>query len=123
MFELEKKFTFEAGHVLSHHDGKCSRPHGHSYTLVVRVIGEKLIPHGPKTNMIVDFQDISHVVKPMIRDYFDHHWINETLQCDSPTCEFMAKWIYDYLIKYFPELTSITLYETASSIVTYKPLK
>ena len=43
MFELEKSFTFEAGHSLAHHDGKCKEPHGHSYCLVVHVQSKKFI--------------------------------------------------------------------------------
>lgn len=121
MFELEKKFTFEAGHVLSHHDGKCKNPHGHSYTLIVKITASSLISEGPKTNMIIDFGDICAVVDPLIEKYLDHHWLNDTLGTDSPTCEFIAKWIYDYLKEYFPNLTAIALYETATAVVTYRP--
>lgn len=121
MFELEKSFRFEAGHVLSHHDGKCSSPHGHSYELVVHVQAPSLIPTGPKKNMVADFLDISLIVKPMIDKYLDHHWLNDSLQNDSPTAEFIAKWIFDYLLPLISGLTAITLHETRSSKVTYRP--
>lgn len=35
-----KEFRFEAAHRLPRHDGKCRRPHGHSYVLWVEVEGE-----------------------------------------------------------------------------------
>lgn len=120
MFELEKKFTFEAGHVLKHHDGKCSHPHGHSYMLLVHLRSENLIQSGSKKNMVIDFQDISAIVKPMIKEYFDHKWINDTLNTDSPTAEFIAKWIFDYLEPHLNGLYAVTLYETATSKVSYR---
>ena len=39
---ITKKFTFEAGHALYGHDGKCKNIHGHSYKLYVTVIGEPI---------------------------------------------------------------------------------
>ncbi len=121
MYEIEKSFTFEAGHVLKHHDGKCSQPHGHSYKLTVVLCAVQLIAEGPKKNMVIDFLDIGTIVKPMIEKYFDHHWINDTLQTDSPTAEFMARWIYEYLQPFLPGLKSISLNETATAKVTYTP--
>ena len=119
MFALEKTFHFEAGHSLKHHDGKCREPHGHSYILTIHIEGKGLVPSGPKTNMVMDFTDISTVVKPMIDEYFDHHWLNDTLQTDSPTVEFMTRWIYQYLKPRLQHLHAISLNETATSKVTY----
>lgn len=121
MFILEKTFKFEAAHVLTHHDGKCARPHGHSYVCTLSFLGDQLQSQGPKQNMLIDFQDISTVVKPMINTYFDHYNLNETLDSDSPTSEFIARWIYNYLSPKLPLLHSVTLKETTSSSVTYKP--
>lgn len=120
MYELEKIYTFEAGHVMTHHDGKCSRPHGHSYILKVRLRCKELIPSGPKTNMVMDFYDLNQIVRPMIEEFFDHRWLNETLNSSSPSVEFIAKWIYDYLKPRLPLLYSIALNETASALVTYR---
>lgn len=119
MFELEKTFRFESGHCLQHHDGKCKDPHGHSYILGVSLTSDTLVPTGPKKNMVLDFADISAIVKPMIEAYFDHKWLNDTLETDSPTVEYMAKWIYDYLKPKLPELSAITIWETSSCKVTY----
>lgn len=120
MFELEKTFHFEAGHVLVHHDGKCRNPHGHSYVLTVHIQGEELISSGSKTNMVIDFNDIALQVDAMIEQYFDHKWLNDTLQSDSATVELMAKWIFDYLEPRLPGLHAVSLCETAHSRVTYR---
>lgn len=121
MFEIEKSFYFESAHTLTHHDGKCQHLHGHSYTLQVILASNKLISSGAKTNMVLDFDDISKLVKPMIKKYFDHHYLNETLNTDSPTSEFIAQWIYHHLKPSLPTLHSITIKETVNSRVTYCP--
>lgn len=120
MFEIEKKFRFEAGHQLIHHDGRCSEPHGHSYQMMVTLKSETLISAGPKKNMVIDFYNISDIVKPMIENYLDHKWLNDTLETDSPTAEYIAKWIFDHLSPKIEGLYSITIYETETSKVVYK---
>jgi 6-pyruvoyltetrahydropterin/6-carboxytetrahydropterin synthase len=119
MFEVEKLFSFEAGHTLHHHDGKCAKPHGHSYTLKVAVRSPDLIAKGPKTGMAVDFGQISDVVRPMLTTYFDHHWLNDTLHTDSPTAESIAKWIFDFLEPKLPGLYRVTIGETATSLASF----
>lgn len=119
MYELEKTFFFEAGHLLAHHDGKCSIPHGHSYVVSIKIRGNQLIQDGPKRSMLADFGDIAAVVNPMIENYLDHHWLNDSLQTDSPTAEFIATWVYNYLEPHLPGLYAVTLQETHSSKVTY----
>jgi 6-pyruvoyltetrahydropterin/6-carboxytetrahydropterin synthase len=119
MFEIEKRFSFEAGHVLEGHDGKCAFPHGHSYQLIVVVRGEKLQTTGPSQGMVCDFQNISSVVKPMVEEYFDHRWLNETLHTNSPTAEVMAQWIFEYLQPKIPGLYKVSVAETATASATY----
>ncbi|MCB1119619.1 MAG: 6-carboxytetrahydropterin synthase [Chlamydiia bacterium] len=121
MFTLQKSYTFCAGHTLTRHDRMCQFPHGHTYTLTVILRTEELIASGPKTNMVTDFYDISAVVKPMITQYFDHKWLNETLQSESPTIEFAARWVYNYLHPRLSHLHAISLGESPTSSVTYCP--
>lgn len=119
MFEVEKIFRFEAGHLLDHHDGKCRHPHGHSYSLKIIIRAENLIDSGPKKNMVLDFSTISEYVKPMIEKYFDHKWLNDSLESDSPSAEFIAQWIFHYLEPKLKGLYSITVFETETSGATY----
>lgn len=119
MYEVEKAFRFEAGHQLHHHDGPCAMPHGHSYKLVVTVRSNSLASSGPKKNMVLDFYEITAAVKPMIDTYFEHKWINDTLETDSPTVEFLSKWIFDFLSLKLPGLQSVAVFETENSKATY----
>jgi 6-pyruvoyltetrahydropterin/6-carboxytetrahydropterin synthase len=67
--ELTKTFRFEASHVLPKHPGKCSRLHGHSWVLHVSVSG----PINIDTGFVMDFADISAVVKPLIKRLDHRH--------------------------------------------------
>jgi 6-pyruvoyltetrahydropterin/6-carboxytetrahydropterin synthase len=119
MFEIEKRFSFEAGHVLEAHDGKCAFPHGHSYQLSIMVRSENLQTTGSSQGMVCDFQDISSIVKPMVEEYFDHRWLNETLHTNSPTAEVIARWIFEYLQPKIPGLYKISVAETATACASY----
>lgn len=36
----DNPIRISSGHRILHHDGKCSRPHGHNYEITVEVTGE-----------------------------------------------------------------------------------
>jgi len=120
MFTLSKQFTFEASHVLTHHKGKCSNMHGHRWELFVLICGSdigSLI--GPNKNMLLDFSDISKAVRPMIEAYFDHKHLNDTLCTDSPTSEYIARWVYEYLKPNLAGLNAVIIKETETSGCRY----
>lgn len=94
---LGKEFTFEAAHELVHHDGACARLHGHSFKGIVYVSSDSLIETGPKQGMVMDYSEIKKNLKPLVDDFLDHHYLNKTLNMESPTSESIAKWIYDRL--------------------------
>ena len=119
MFEIEKSFSFEAGHVLEHHDGACSQPHGHSYVLRVALRSPSLVDEGPQQGMVMDFHRIRAAVQPMIEEYFDHKWLNDTLNTEHPTAESMVKWIFDYLDPRLEGLYRVTVCETPTSCASY----
>lgn len=121
MYLVEKEFSFEAGHCLVHHDGKCSSPHGHSYVFIVTLAGHQLIQDGPQKNMIIDFYTLDAAIAPMIEDYLDHKWLNDSLGTDSPSVEFIAKWIYDHLKPTLKNLRSVKVFETPTCSATYTP--
>jgi 6-pyruvoyltetrahydropterin/6-carboxytetrahydropterin synthase len=122
MFTLRKKYKFEAAHQLKNIGGKCARLHGHSWKMAVEIIGE--VPPDDKNNIVVDFDYISKVVKPLVEDKLDHWYLNESLNTDSPSSEFVAKWIYDYLKPYFQGpnyyLKAVEVSETCTSSCRYE---
>jgi 6-pyruvoyltetrahydropterin/6-carboxytetrahydropterin synthase len=67
--KLAKEFRWEMGHRLPNHKGSCRNVHGHSYKLIVEVEGEPTAD-----GMIIDLQDISKAVKPVLAD-LDHAFL------------------------------------------------
>jgi 6-pyruvoyltetrahydropterin/6-carboxytetrahydropterin synthase len=64
----DRPIRISAGHRLMHHDGKCSRPHGHNYEVTVRITGA-LTEEG----WVVDKGVVTDVV-----DAWDHRFLLET---------------------------------------------
>lgn len=119
---IYKEFRFEAAHHLPHHDGKCRRLHGHSWIGRVYVKGDRLIPTGPKAGMVMDFQDLKAYLTPLLEDYLDHHYLNETTGLKNPTSEALARWIYEYLARLeLPGLDAVEIRETCTSGCLYRP--
>ncbi len=110
--QIRKLFRFEAAHVLPHHPGKCSRLHGHSYRVEVAVSGPLAVA-GPSQGMVVDFDELSAIVKPRIIERLDHSSLNDVLP--NPTAEHIALWIWDELEPVLPRLVEVVVWETPSA--------
>tara|TARA_B100001559_G_scaffold278866_1_gene251062 strand:- start:233 stop:685 length:453 start_codon:yes stop_codon:yes gene_type:complete len=73
---ITKQFSFETGHALYGHDGKCKNIHGHSYRLNVTLFGTPIMDESsPKFGMIMDFSDLKKIVKETVVNPFDHSTI------------------------------------------------
>jgi 6-pyruvoyltetrahydropterin/6-carboxytetrahydropterin synthase len=117
---LAKEFRFEAAHKLPYHHGKCARLHGHSWRGVVYVSGNTLIEKGEKQGMVMDYADIKEYLKPLLENYLDHYYLNESTGLESPTSEQVAVWIYEKLeAAGLPGLTAVRIDETCTSICLY----
>ena len=124
-------------HALLGYDGLCKNIHGHTYTLVVTVIGRPLEDDGsPKNGMLIDFKDLKSLIKPNIVDKLDHALILHQNIADSlkeelarqydkvvftpyqPTTEHMIADLAGQIKSILPvslELYSLRLRETDSS--------
>ncbi|MFP4007180.1 MAG: 6-carboxytetrahydropterin synthase QueD [Spirulinaceae cyanobacterium] len=120
-WSIYKEFRFEAAHRLPHHDGKCRRLHGHSFVGRVYVRGDRLIESGAKQGMIVDYSDLKKYLKPLLNDYLDHHYLNDTTGLENPTSEELARWIYHKLESAgLPGLYAVEIRETCTSGCLYQ---
>jgi len=121
MHTLEKDFRFEAAHHLPEHDGKCRRKHGHSFKGTILLQGDRIFPDGPKQGMLMDYGDVSAVLKPLLDNVLDHYDLNETLPV-YPTSENIARWLYDQLRPRLGALlVAVTIEETCTARCTYSP--
>lgn len=70
---ITKEFKFETAHALNGYDGLCKHIHGHSYELMVTVIGDPIEDNtSPKLGMVMDFGDLKKIVREEIVDQMDH---------------------------------------------------
>lgn len=115
---LSKTFTFDAAHHLPGHKGKCARPHGHTYTLEVALRGPIIAAPGASDDgMVIDFGDISALVKEAVIARVDHYDLNEVTGIRT-TAENLAHWVWDTLLEAgVPDdlLHRIRLWETPTS--------
>jgi 6-pyruvoyltetrahydropterin/6-carboxytetrahydropterin synthase len=118
---IYKEFYFEAAHRLPHHDGKCSRLHGHSWVGRVYLKGDSLIEDGPKQGMLFDYGDIKKYIQPLLDNFLDHYYLNETTGLENPTSEAIAKWIFTKLEESgLPGLYAVEIQETCTSGCRYE---
>ena len=96
---LTKVFHFEAAHSLPGHRGKCARLHGHSYTLEVTLRGPIKQAEGTSDDgMVMDFDDLSQLVKQAVIERLDHQDLNAITDIRT-TAENLAHWIWDALLE------------------------
>jgi 6-pyruvoyltetrahydropterin/6-carboxytetrahydropterin synthase len=106
---ISKEFTFDMAHALLGYDGLCKNIHGHSYTLVVTVIGTPIQDAtSPKIGMLIDFKDLKNLIKKQIIDRFDHALV---LNNGSP------KDLVDLLIKNYDKIVLLDYQPTTENLI------
>lgn len=126
MYAVTKRFKFEGAHVLdSSYSVECQNIHGHSYTVDVTLVSNKLNPDG----MVIDFKKLKKLINPIF-DELDHAllvynktfckilekapgflelgWNIKTMN-SNPTAENMAKEFFDKIDMAFIEYPDITV--------------
>ncbi len=116
--EIVKEFRFEAAHRLTNVDPghKCGRLHGHSFRFEVKIRG----PIDKKNGWLMDFGDISSVVKPLVENSLDHNYLNELEGLDNPTSEALCIWLWDKIKPEIEGLCEITVHETCTARAIYR---
>jgi len=114
--DICKDFKFEAAHRLPNvpPGHKCSRLHGHSFSVRIYVRGEV----SPETGWVTDFADIVAAFAP-IHARLDHNFLNEIEGLSNPTSENLAVWIWEKLSPRLPGLSGVDVSETPTSGCTY----
>ena len=133
---VTREYTWEMGHALWRHEGKCWHPHGHSYRMEVEVSG----PIDEKSGMVMDFGQLDDFVAPEVID-LDHQFVmNEAderhhggdIHPDfhylempyEPTAENLALRLYNFIEGRLEPgtliLERVTLYETERSSATIR---
>lgn len=102
-----KEFSFSAAHSLEkvHECHKCKRLHGHNYRVRIECKAKL-----DDKDMVVDFDDIKAVVKPLI-DSLDHRNINDVVGYSNTTSEWMCAWFAKSIGNRIP-LSAVEVWET-----------
>ncbi|HEY1024005.1 MAG TPA: 6-carboxytetrahydropterin synthase [Sphingobacteriaceae bacterium] len=120
MYELSKTFRFEAAHRLAKgFTGKCANIHGHSWNGKLTVETSSLDEfdfgvdysilgkftkeiEGLLDHQILLYADDGEVVDFVVRSRFNH-----VLFEHNPTCETIARWIWQRAMKYFQDMPDV----------------
>ena len=126
----DSPIRISTGHRILHHDGKCSRPHGHNYQVSVEISGTL-----SEQGWVVDKGDVTDVI-----DEWDHMFLVEegdplvdafeaSGDADSlvvldhpPTAEVMAVLLEERMLEAFPETVSdvsVSVRETGELCASY----
>lgn len=118
---ISKEFRFEAAHVIPHHRGKCARPHGHSYRVVVVAEGP-IKATGAEAGMVTDFAVLKTYWKEALEPRLDHRDLNESLlgEVRWTTAEEIAAFLLREFTLGLPDVNvvAVTVWETSTSSAT-----
>ena len=115
MYRIGIEFEFESAHFLTGlpDTHKCTRLHGHNYTMVVECKSETL----DATGFIIDYFDLKFI-KDYIDKHLDHRLLNDVLPF-NPTVENMCKHFFEIFSAQCPQICKIGIRETPTTYATY----
>ena len=112
VFNISKRFTFDAAHHLTgvQEDHPCGKLHGHTYTVEVEVRGTKDL----KTGWVIDYSEIKEAVKPLVNQ-LDHSYLNDIEDLKFTTAEELSVWFWERVKPRLENLYRISMIETPTS--------
>jgi len=130
MSEISYEMTFDAGHRIVGHKGKCARLHGHTYKVHIMASG----PVSPP-GFVVDFGDLKEIVNEwdhMLllwdQDPFVENWLTITQVREAgivavsfnPTAEHMSEYLCRRFVDEFSLFSCmVELWETPKCMARY----
>lgn len=105
-----RRYQFESAHQLPNVPAghKCGRMHGHGFEVIV---------HANKNlggaDLSIDYDHLDALWAPL-HEMVDYRCLNDLPDMDNPTSEMLSSWFWQRLSPVLPELSWITVYETAS---------
>jgi len=114
--KISQAFRFEAAHRLPNvpDTHPCSRMHGHSYRIEVRLEG----PVAPDTGFVADFLDLEKSFAEIL-GALDHRCLNDVDGLANPTAENIAIWIWARLKPGIPQVSAVRVFETPECWAEY----
>lgn len=118
MYTITKRFEFSASHRLYGlpPEHKCSRLHGHSYSVEIEMKSGTL----DSTGFVRDYGDLD-VVKEWIDSTLDHRHLNDIVSF-APTAENLAFWIFQIVVSLcgLEHLAAIRVMESTRTMAEFR---
>jgi 6-pyruvoyltetrahydropterin/6-carboxytetrahydropterin synthase len=110
-----RRYLLESAHQLPNVRAghKCGRMHGHGFQIILHAdqdLGERA--------MGVDYDALDALWAP-IHALLDHACLNDIPGLENPTSELISMWLWNRLKPQLPELSWVTVYETAQCGANY----
>jgi 6-pyruvoyltetrahydropterin/6-carboxytetrahydropterin synthase len=115
MFEVMVEKHFAAAHHLLNYRGKCENPHGHNYVVQVWARSEVL----DKANIACDFSLLKQELGKIVDDELDHRDLNVQFQGESPSAEYIARYVYQRIKPKIPNVFKVCVFETPTQCAVY----
>jgi 6-pyruvoyltetrahydropterin/6-carboxytetrahydropterin synthase len=105
-----RRYSLQSAHQLPHVPAghKCGRMHGHGFEIIVHADQDL-----GGTPLGIDYDRIDALWKP-IHEQLDHVCLNDVAGLENPTSEMIANWIWKRLKNELPDLSWVTVFETAN---------
>lgn len=112
-FQLKQHFHIESARKLPllPPQHPCSQVHGHSFHIIVTLIGEK-----NNLGWVIDYNEIKSKLQPLLSK-LDHKYLNEII--DNPTTENLCEFFFNESVKIIPQIKQITILETPQTECSY----
>ncbi len=131
-FQVTKVIEFSYGHRLLDHAGKCKYLHGHNGVVEVDVEANAV----DRLGMVVDFGEVTEVVKTWIDENLDHRMLLSGddpatpileaagepvfVMAENPTAENIAKLIWTASRDQGLQVAEVRVWETSTSRASYR---
>ncbi|MDP3651670.1 MAG: 6-carboxytetrahydropterin synthase [Rhodoferax sp.] len=113
--QVWRRYAFQSAHQLPNVSAghKCGNMHGHGFEVIIHAnheIGTR--------DLSIDYDHLDTCWAPIEKD-LDHACLNELPGLENPTSEMLSSWIWSRVKPTLPELSAVTVYETASCGANY----
>lgn len=110
-----RRYVVESAHRLPkvHPKHKCGRMHGHGFQIILHANQDV-----SGRDMGIDYDALDALWAP-IHSEIDHVCLNDVPGLENPTSELIASWLWNRLKPDLPELSWVTVYETAQCGANY----